>query len=154
MNQFAIWLLLAVGVPLAACESGGLSQVLEKSAQSDELRKETTVGVPLPAGCPTFTASVQAGKGLTISYEEPTADEKGVPLTNLAYTTIYLNPPNGPTQSIRVWTNDAHGGAHVTIRDIPISAQKVGVCVTATNWARKESPPATNAPKADHSPPH
>jgi hypothetical protein len=44
-------------------------------------------------------------------------------------------------QAIRVWTNDAHGGAFVTIRDIPVPAQELKLCVTATNWDRKESRP-------------
>jgi len=126
---------------LTACEMGQM--LLQKNAQGDELRKETTVGVPLPSGCPTLTTSLPAGQsGLTVSYQEPTTSQAGDPLANLAYTTIYLSWPKAQTKAIRIWTNDAHGGALVTIRDIPVPAQELGLCVTATNWARQESPPA------------
>jgi hypothetical protein len=77
-----------------------------------------------------------------VSYQEPTTNQNGVPLTELGYTTIYVSSPKGPAQAIHVWTNDAHGGALVTIHDVPVPAQEVGICVTATNWARKESLPA------------
>jgi hypothetical protein len=53
-----------------------------------------------------------------------------------------VSSAKGPAQVIHVWTNDAHGGALVTIHDVPVPAQEVGICVTATNWARKESLPA------------
>jgi hypothetical protein len=76
-----------------------------------------------------------------VSYQEPTTNQKGTPLNDLAYTTIYLSSPKGPAQAIRVWTNDAHGGALVIIRDIPAPTQEIGVCVTATNRDRKESGP-------------
>ena len=131
-------LLVAAGLTLAACET--LSpNVLEKSARG-ELRNETTVGVPLPPDCPTLTTSLPAEKtSITVSYQEPTTNQDQAPLTDLAYTTIYVSSSKSPPQAIRVWTNDAHGGALVTIRDIPVPAQELGVCVTATNWARKES---------------
>jgi hypothetical protein len=126
---------------LTACETGQL--LLEKNAQGDELRKETTVGVPLPPSCPTLTTSLPAGKTtVTVSYQEPTTSQNGAPLTDLAYTTIYLSWPKAQTKAIRMWTNDAHGGALVTIRDIPVPAQELGLCVTATNWDRKELGPA------------
>ena len=67
---------------------------LEKNAQSDELRKETTVDAPLPSGCPTHTMSLPAGQThLTVSYQEPTIDENEVPLKDLPYTTIYVSAP-------------------------------------------------------------
>jgi hypothetical protein len=143
MNRhFATWVLFAAGMALTACETVS-SRVLEKNAQGDELRKETTVSVSLPPGCPTLTTSLPEGKtSVTISYQEPTTNQNGVPLKELAYTTIYLSAPKAQTKFIRVWTNDAHGGALVTIRDIPVPAQGLGLCVTATNWARQESPPA------------
>ena len=142
MNRHsATWLLLAAGMALTACETGQM--LLEKNAQGDELRKETTVGVPLPPGCPTLTTSLPAGKtGLTVSYQEPTTSQNGAPLANLAYTTIYLSWPKAQTKAIRVWTNDAHGGALVTIRNVSAPSPEFGICVTATNWARQESPPA------------
>ena len=146
--QVAKWLLVATGLALAACEAG-LSNVLEKSARDDELRKETTVGVTLPAGCPTLTTSLPAGKSsLTVSYQEPTTNQNGAPLNNLAYTTLYMSFPKGPAQAIRVWTNDAHGGALVIISDIAVPAQEVGICITATNLAKKESGPISPAPPA------
>lgn len=65
--QATKWLLVATGLTLADCEAG-LSNVLEKSARGDELRTETTVGVTLPADCPTLTAALQAGtSSLTVS---------------------------------------------------------------------------------------
>jgi hypothetical protein len=134
-------LLLVATMALAGCETG--RALLEKNAQSDELRKETTVGVPLPPGCPTHTRSLPAGQThLTVSYQEPTADENNAPLKDLAYTTIYVAALHSAAQAIRVWTNDPHGGALVTIHNVPAPAQEVGLCVTATNWARKESVPA------------
>jgi hypothetical protein len=142
MNKpFAMCLLLAATMTLAACETG--QRLLEKNAQSDELRKETTVGVPLPPGCPTLTTSLPAGKAIfTVSYQEPTTNQNGAPLTDLGYTTIYLSSPKAQTKALRIWTNNAHGGALVTISNIPVPAQELGLCVTATNWAQKESPPA------------
>jgi hypothetical protein len=142
MNKhLTTYLLLAATMALAACETGQM--LLEKNAQGEELRKETTVDVPLPPGCPTLTTSLTAGKTtLTVSYQEPTTNQSGALLTDLAYTTIYLSSRNAQTQAIRIWTNEAHGGALVAIRDIPVPAQELVLCVTATNWARKESPPA------------
>ena len=57
---FATGLLLAATMALTACATGQMplgtgQRHLEKNAQSDELRKETTVGVPLASGCPTHT---------------------------------------------------------------------------------------------------
>ena len=148
MNRhFSTWLLLAAGMALTACATG--QRPLEKNAQSDELQKETTVGVPLPPGCPTLTTSLPAGhSSLTVSYHEPSTNQAGSPLANLAYTTIYLSWPKAQTKAIRIWTNNAHGGALVIIRNVPTPAQELGLCVTATNWARQESLPApTPQPK-------
>ena len=134
-------LLLTATMALAGCAAG--QTLVGKNAQSEELRKETTVGVPLPPGCPTHTRALPAGQThLTVSYQEPNVDENNVPLKDLAYTTIYVSAPHSTAQAIRVWTNDAHGGALVTIHNVPAPAQEVALCVTATNWARKESAPA------------
>ena len=142
-GHIATWLLVPAGLTLAACETV-LSNVLDKNAQGDELRKETMVGVPLPAGCPTLTTTLPAEKtSVAVYYQEPTTTQAGNPLANLAYTTIYLSWPSAQPRAIRIWTNDAHGGALVTIRNIPVPAQELGLCVTATNWARKESAPAS-----------
>ena len=142
MNRhFSTSLLLAAGIALTGCETGQL--LLEKNAQGDELRKETTVGVPLPPGCPTLTTSLPPGKAnVIVSYQEPTTSENGAPLKELAYTTIYLSSSKGAAQAIRVWTNDPHGGALVTIHNVPAPSAEFGICVTATNWSRKESGPA------------
>ena len=142
-------LLLTATMALAGCGTGqallgkNAQALLEKNAQSDELRKETTVGVPLPPGCPTHTRALPAGQThLTVSYQEPTVNEHNVPLKDLAYTTIYVSAPHSSAQAIRIWTNDPHGGALVTIHNVPAPAQELGLCVTATNWARQESVPA------------
>jgi hypothetical protein len=134
-------LLLIAPMALAGCETG--RALFEKNAQSEELQKETTVGVPLPPGCPTHTRTRLAGQThLTVSYQEPTVDENNVPLKDLAYTTIYVSALHSAAQAIRIWTNDPHGGARVTIHNVPAPAQELKLCVTATNWARQESEPA------------
>ena len=145
---FVTGLLLAATMTLTACALGQMSlgtgrEPLKKNAQSDELRKETTVGVPLPPGCATHTRARSAGQThLTVSYQEPTKDKNGVQLKELAYTTIYVAALHSAAQAIRVWTNDPKGGAHITIHNVQAPAQEVALCVTATNWARQESEPA------------
>lgn len=137
--------LLFIVVGLSACETSS-SKIVERSAQSEDLRKETMVGVALPAGCPTITTPPQSGKSvITVSYLEPTTDHKGNRLGALAYTTIYVSSPDAQAIAIRVYTKDARGGASVTVRDIPIPTpgQEVGICVTATDWANNESSPAS-----------
>ena len=47
------------------------------------------------------------------------------------------HPATRSFQAIRIWTNDPHGGALVTIHNVPAPAQELGLCVTATNWARQ-----------------
>jgi len=140
-----LMLLLCVSqIGLAACQNSR-SKILEKSARSEELRKETRVGVALPSGCPTMTTNTQPDKStITVSYLEPTTDHKGSSLDSLTYTTIYLSSPSAQVMAIRIHTEDNRGGAYVTIRDIPIPipGQEVGICVTATDWANKESSPA------------
>lgn len=144
ITQVTKALVLAAGLALAGCETVELN-VIEKNAQGDELRKETVAGVALPAGCPTFTKILPPGKSsVTVSYREPTTNQDGAPLTSLAYTTIYLTSAKEQPKAIRVWTNDPHGGAAVTIHDLPVPAQEIGLCVTATNWARKESAPSAH----------
>ena len=138
-------LLLTATMALAGCGTG--QALLGKNAQSDELRKETTVGVPLPPGCPTHTRALPAGQThLTVSYQEPTVDEHNVLLKDLAYTTIYVSAPHRTAQAIRVWTDNPQGGAPVTVLNVLAPAQEVGLCVTATNWARQESEPAPPTP--------
>ena len=138
-------LLLTATMALAGCGTG--QALLGKNAQSDELRKETTVGVPLPPGCPTHTRALPAGQThLTVSYQEPTVDEHNVLLKDLAYTTIYVSAPHRTAQAIRVWTDNPQGGAPVTVLNVLAPAQEVGLCVTATNWARQESGPAPPTP--------
>ncbi|MCC6141901.1 MAG: hypothetical protein IT389_14940 [Nitrospira sp.] len=137
---------LAAILALAGCETD--QALLQKSAQEQDLRNETTVGAHLPSGCPTQTASFPAGQPtFTISYQEPAVDQKGAPLTDLAFTTIYISAAETPATAIRVWTNDAHGGASVTVNDIHLPARNIGLCVTATNWSRKESGPAQLKPQ-------
>ena len=145
---FVTGLLFMATMALTACAIGQMSlgtgqRHLEKNAQSDELRKETTVGIPLPPGCPTHTRALPAGQThLTVSYQEPNVDENNVLLKDLAYTTIYLSAPNNTTQAIRIWTNHPQGGALVTIHNVLPPAREFESCVTATNRARQESAPA------------
>lgn len=141
----AISACLLAGLTSAGCETEQL--LLQKSALSTELRKETTTGMALPAGCPTLIKSLPATQtSLTVSYIEPTKSQNGLLLTDLAFTTIYLSAKGVPATAIRVWTNDPHGGAQVTISDIPVTASEIGLCVTATNWAGKESLSASTTP--------
>jgi predicted small secreted protein len=136
-------LLLTATMILAGCATVQGQATLGKNAQSEELRKETTAGVPFPPGCPTHTMALPAGQThLTVSYQEPNVDENKVPIKDLAYTTIYVSAPHSTAQAIRVWTDNSHGGALVTIHNVPAPAQDVALCVTATNWGRKESAPA------------
>ena len=143
MNRhFATCLVLAAGMALTACETGPSRRVLEKNAQGSELQNETMPIETLPDGCPTLPTPLPAGKTrITVSYQEPTTNEKGVPLTELRHTTIYLSSLDR-AQAIHVWTNDPHGGAFVTIHDIAVPSQELKLCVTATNWSLKESRPA------------
>lgn len=150
MRPFSSCLLLLAGFTLAACQTGGPGgpQGLVKDAKSDELRKETIIGVKLPEGCDTSTTSIPMGKNVTVSYQEPKTDQSGAPLNELGYTTIYLSSPGSEAQATRVWTNDARGGANVTITNVAPPAQDFALCVTATNWSRKESAPALLKPSA------
>jgi len=145
----AISACLLAGLTMAGCTTEQL--VLHKSALTTELRKETTTGMALPAGCPTLIKSLPATQtSLTVSYFEPNKSQNDTSLTDLAYTTIYLSAKGTPTTAIRVWTNDPRGGAQVTINDIPAPATEVGLCVTATNWAGKESSPTSPTPLTPH----
>lgn len=143
------WLLLLAGFAFAACGTIVGPRVLVNDAQGDELRKETYPDVTLPPGCATSTTSIPAGKkSVTVSYQEPMTDHTGPPL-QLLFTTIYLSLPGGQqSRAIRVWTNYARGGAMVTIKNVVPPAQEFALCVTATNWAWKESPPALLTPSA------
>jgi len=142
---FRVMLLFPAALSLVACqtlETGLSARVLEKDAQGDELRRETTLGVALPPGCSAISLSKPTErKDITVSYQEPTTDEKGVHLKELAFTTIYLSSGEGSSQAIRVWTNDPQGGAKVTIHHVVPPADNFALCVTATNWARNESTP-------------
>ena len=131
----ANWLLFIAGIAVAACST---APVITKSAQSDELRKETTVGVELPAGCPKLTKALPAGRAtFNVHYREPTSSENGKS-ANLAYTTIYLRSPSGQTKAIRILSNDPRGGAFVNVIDIPLSGSEIELCITGTNRYGKE----------------
>ncbi len=132
------------GLTVVACESAGPT-VIEKSALDSDLKNETVSGGALPSGCPTVTMNLPAGKSdITVSYQEPATTQKGTPLADLAYTTIYVSIPKTMPRAIRVWTNNPRGGAPITVKDIAVSGREVGICVTATNWARQESGPAVS----------
>ncbi len=134
------WVLCATGLLLAACSTG--PRLIEKDAQSDEIRKATTLSATLPAGCPTLRATIPAGnKDVTVSYDEPTTIESGIPLTDLAYTTVYLSTSDGRVQSIKILTVNPRGGAHVKLTHVVTPAGEFGLCATATNRYSKESSP-------------
>lgn len=135
-------LAIILGLLLTGCESLH-ARDLDKSALSDELRNHTDTIAKPPPGCPILTLALPEGQStITVFYQEPTTNQNGLPLTELAFTTIYITSPKSETKAIRVWTNDPHGGAPVTVHDIAAPTQNVGICVTATNWGRKESVPA------------
>lgn len=139
------WPLLTMALSLAACGSIGPGVTyLATNGTGEILRTKTTVGVTVPAGCPTTPASLPTGpNGFTITYREPTTNATGSPLTNLLLTSIYLSSPKGQTQVIRIWTNDPRGGGTVTIRNIIPPVPELRVCVTATNIAGQESAPVS-----------
>jgi len=146
-NGARICTVLALGLLSAGCQTLD-SNVIEKNVSSEELRKETTLDPVLPSGCPSVTMSLPEGRNkMAVSYREPTQDQNGVPLTTLAFTTLYVSSAPSKTAAFRIWTNDARGGALVTVRDVPVADREAGICVTATNWARKESGPAAAAPQ-------
>ncbi len=140
--------LLAVGLALAGCNgialSGGHSNpyAINKSATSAELKNETRTVAKLPEGCLASKPPLPAGRPtMTVSYREPKTDYDDVP-QRLGFTTIYLASDQMKPTAIRVWTNDAHGDSPVTIRDVAVPGGEFTLCVTATNWGLKESPPA------------
>ena len=138
-THFSKPLLFLAGLALAACSTAS-PNILAKSAQSDELQRETLVGVSLPPGCPTLTKTFPPGTtSFVVSYEEPTHRIDGTLVSDLAFTTLYMGSPNGPARAIRVRTNNQKGGALVKLRDIPVFDQEIWLCVTATNLAQKES---------------
>ena len=140
--SLAGWLLILAGVWLAACDKQ--PSLVERVVQGDELRNATTPAATLPAGCSTLTISIPAGKkDVTISYQEPTADQTGSPLTNLSHTTIYLGAANSQGQSIRIQAADPRGGAYIKIHHVVPPAQEFRLCATATNRAGKESIPTS-----------
>lgn len=137
----AKWLLLAVGVAIGACETAS-PMIIAKNGQGNDLRISRIDGMPLPSGCPKITESLPTGKtSIAVSYSEPTNRQDGLALYDLDYTTVYVSSPNVATIAIRVWSNDARGGAHVTIREIPVVGPEVGICVTATDSRGNESAP-------------
>jgi hypothetical protein len=146
MNEHvAMRLFWAAGLILTACQAVQ-GHVLEKNADENELQKETTVGVAIPSGCQTIAVSVpQNKKSISVSYQEPTMNQDGTPMQKLAYTTIYVSSANSPTKAIRVWTNNAHGGALVKINNIAVPDGEVKLCFTYSNWDRKETLPASPA---------
>jgi hypothetical protein len=138
------WPLLVVPLTLGACRNIDSGVKLHATdALGHDLRNRTTVGVTLPAGCSTVAASLPAGKnGFTLTYLEPSTNATGSPLTNLLLTSIYIGTPNGQSQVTRIWTNDSRGGGTVTIQNVVPPAPEFRLCVTATNLAGQESPPA------------
>lgn len=135
----ANWLLFVGGIAVAACDT---APGIIKSAQSDEVRKETMVGVELPPDCLKIAETFPAGQAtFDLHYREPATTQDGKVMDNLAYTTIYLRSSNGQTKAIRIPSKDSHGGASLTVRDIPVSSSEIVLCITATNYYGKESPP-------------
>lgn len=138
--RYATWLLLAVGVTVAACVPE--SKIVAKNSQGNYLKKEIIVGASIPTGCQKIAGSIPAGKkSFTVSYSEPKTSRDGKPLDDLAYTTLYVASPNAKTTAIRVWTNDARGGADVSVSEIPVPGPEVEICVTATDRNKNESAP-------------
>lgn len=153
-DGMAVCTLVALGLLSAGCETLD-SRVLDKSVSSEELKKETALDPVLPPGCPSLTISIPEGKNkIALSYREPTHDQNGAPLTTLAFTTLYVSGAQSKTTAFRIWTNDARGGALVTVREIPVPDRETGICVTATNWGQKESRPAAAAPPTGAAAPH
>jgi hypothetical protein len=82
---------------------------------------------------------------VTVSYTEPTSNAAGLPLTNLAKTTIYYDVGNGLVRAKEVPATRATGGGTITQTiSIPLEQKReAAVCVfiTATNTEGAEGPP-------------
>ncbi|HJT22025.1 MAG TPA: hypothetical protein VJ746_16230 [Nitrospira sp.] len=143
--------LFAAGLALVGCNGTALSAghssryAINKSAASTELKNETTTVAKLPEGCLATKPNLPPGRAtMIVSYREPKVNYDDVP-QRLGFTTIYLASDTMKPTAIRVWTNDSHGDSPVTIRDVAVPGLEFNLCVTATNWGLKESPPATLA---------
>lgn len=141
------WSLLAVALTLGACETMDARSYRIENVPGDKLRIETIVTVTLPADCLTVPVQVPSGRrNLTVSYREPSADQDGSPLKNLAHTTIYVGISTSRVLAIRIGTSDPRGGASVIVRNVPAPTPDNMLCVTATNRAGLESRPALSMP--------
>ena len=145
--DFARWLLFVAGISIVACSPysktiAPYSKTIAMNDQGNDLRKEILMGVSLPPRCPMISGVIPAEKAsFSVEYNEPSVNIDGSPLSDLAYTTVYLVSSDGITDAIRVFANDPHGGILVTIRDIPVRSE-TKVCITATDTHRNESVPA------------
>jgi hypothetical protein len=108
--------------------------------------------VPSPQPASPFSCRVSSTKRVTatdptvtVSYTEPTTNAAGLPLTNLAKTTIYYDMGAGPVRAREVPASRETGGGAITQTiSIPLKQKPeatVCVFVTATNTEGVEGSP-------------
>src|SRR5574341_1137033 len=82
--QIGKCVLFLVAIAVAACSTTfsnrGNTPTITKSAQSDEVRKATLVGVTFPADCRSLAKAFPPGKTtFNVSYQEPDSNQNGKP---------------------------------------------------------------------------
>ena len=106
------------------------------------------------ANCPTVaTAHIQGPKpSITMTYTEPTTNEVGKPLTNLAKTTIYYDVGKGLVRAKEVPATNPQGGGKITESiQIPLGSKKTAdatICITATSDKGLENHRIVSVPAA------
>ena len=104
----------------------------------------------------TANTMVKATKpSITMTYTEPTTNEVGKPLTNLAHTTIYYDLGNGLVKAKEVPATDPKGGGKITESiQVPLGSQKTAeatLCITATSVQGRENLRIASTPVATKS---
>ena len=109
------------------------------------------------ANCRTTAQTiVKATKpSVTMTYTEPTTNEVGKPLTNLAHTTIYYDLGKGLVKAKEVPATSPKGGGKITESiQVPLGSQKTAdatLCITATSDQGRENLRIANTPVATKS---
>ena len=104
----------------------------------------------------TAKTKIKATKpSIRLTYTEPTTNEVGKPLTNLANTTIYYDLGKGLVKAKEVPATDPKGGGKITETiQIPLGSKKTAdatICITATSDQGRENLRIVRAPVAPKS---
>ena len=101
--------------------------------------------------------AVQSGVNVEVSYKEPTTSLGGLPLDDLAYTTIYVVEGEVVIETIEVPAVSVNGGNSINqqvIVDVPRGQIKnLTIIATATDLSGNESDPIDTAIRLDRDPP-